>query len=275
MVTLTDQAALAVALARARATAAGRPAHVVDLLIGLAEEPDGVAGRRLAEQVSAVVALAAHALPPRLAPLDVTVSWAVAKAAPRPAGTGDLLGAAREAGGTDLVDTLAAVGLSLPDRSPDSEEWGWNDPRWGRLLDFWGCNHAPGPASETLGLRPPTDPDPGLTSEAARAVAVTRAVAGGAVDLLVAVSANTVHLTQAAIGDPVMTIAALVALLERGERERAGDDWDRGLAVVLDAAHTFRANAPVSADDLVRAAAVVGGTGPALVLQELEDRFRG
>jgi len=270
---LTDQAAVAVALARARACAAHRPGHVVDLLVGLAEEPDGVAGRTLADRVSAVVALAAHPLPPRLAPLDVAVSWAEAEAAPRPAGTGDLLDAALQLGGAELADILDAVGLSAVDvENVHSDDSGWNDPRWGRLLDVWGQNGRPGRASETLGLRPPTDPEPGLTREAARAVAVTRGMAGGAVDLLVAVAASSEHVGDAVLGDPVVTIAALVALLERGARERAGDDWDRGLEAVLDAARTFRGNAPVSADDLVRAAAVAGGAGPAAVLEELERR---
>lgn len=267
---LTDQGALAVALARARAAAADRPAQVVDLLVGLAEEPDGVAGRLLAGRVSAVVALSAHPPPPRLAPLDVAVSWAAAEAAPRPAGTGDLLDAALQVGGAELADVLDAVGLSATDVQPPGDmDWGWNDPRWGRLLDVWSQEGRPGPASETLGLRPPTDPDPGLTPEAARAVAVTRAIAGGAVDLLLAVAASTGHVPDAIPGDPVVTIAALVALLERGARERAGGDWDRGLEAVLDAARTFRGTAPVSADDLVRAAAVAGGVGPAAVLEEM------
>lgn len=273
---LTDQAVVAVALARSRASAAGRSASVVDLLIGLAEEPDGVAGRTLGERVSAVVALAAHPLPPRLAPLDVAVSWALAEAAPRPGGTGDLLDAALQVGGAELADILDAVELGTDGcssgRTTVAVERGDRELAQAER-DLLLLAEADGAASETVGLRPPTDPDRTLSQEAALAVARTRAMAAGAVGLLLAAAGGSRHDDpDHLLPAPEDLLAALAALARRGAPERTGEGWDLGVDTVLRAARTWRAPEPATTHDLVRAAEVAGGAGPAALLEEVWRR---
>jgi len=273
---LTDQAVVAVALARGRASAASRPASVVDLLIGLAEEPDGVAGRTLGERVSAVVALSARALPPRLAPMDVAVSWALAEAAPRPGGTGDLLDAALQVGGADLADVLDAVGFGADRIS--SSQMTVSSARGDRQhaqaeRDLFLLAEADGAASETVGLRPPTDPDRTLSQEAALAVARTRAMAAGAVGLLLAAAGGSRHDDpDHLLPAPEDLLAAVATLARRGAPERAGEGWDLGVDTVLRAARTWRAPEPATTHDLVRAAEVAGGSGPAALLEEVWRR---
>jgi hypothetical protein len=152
---LTDQALVAVKLARVEG---GERASAVDLLRGLAAEPDGAAGQLLRDRASAVAALVDLSQPPALVGLDVVLLDASAAAAPRPVATLDLLYAALDAGGDALERLLTATGWEPADL---------------RALP-------PGPAGETLGL----GADPRISPLAATAVARTRAAGGGAVELL-------------------------------------------------------------------------------------------
>lgn len=238
--TLTDQAVVAIAVARATAAAAGRDPTVADLLLGLAAEPDGVAGRLLRRRESALAALGDRPLPPRLAPLAVARDWAVADARPRPAWTRDLLSAAVEAGGAELADLLAAVGVDRAEVTP-----------WAGL----GGN-------ETVGLQAPGAGPPGLTLAASRVVARVRARAGGALDLVIALAEDPA--APPGLPDPE-TLAAVRAGLERGGTDGR---WDAGLDAVLDAARRWRGGQDVDTADLVAAATVAGGEGPGRLLDE-------
>jgi hypothetical protein len=226
---LTDQALVAVALARAHAAGTARTPHVADLLVGLAAEPDGLAGRLLREREGAAIRLRERGALPRLAPLSVATGWAADDARPRAATTLDLLRAALEAGGGELRDLLDAVGLG----------------------DLAAPVIPPEQAGETLGLRPPTDPEPGLSAEAALAIARTRALAGGAADLLLAIGRGP----QA---DSVAPLPDLTGAVARGD--------DAGLDAVVGAARAWRGDEPVTTGDLVRAALAVGGDGPRSLL---------
>lgn len=257
---LTDQALVAVALARAGAAAADRTPTVVDLLIGLAEESDGVAGRLLRDEQRGLVTLHSRPISPRMARMNVAIRWAVPEATPRPVGTGDLLAATLEVGGSELADALDAAGITagsdLIMRPPQGERpAGW-PPLWDNPLSV---------ANETVGLRPPTEPDPDMSVEAALAVARTRALAGGAVDLLVVVADGSQRDARAApLPDSRRLALAVQRLLPRGEA--ASSRWDLGLDAVLDAARTWRAGEPIDTTDLIRAALTSGGSGPKAVL---------
>lgn len=257
---LTDQALVAVTLARQHAAVAGRVATVADLVLGLSQEPDGSAGRVLRQRESAVVALARHPLPPRLAPLDVALSWAADDAVPRPACTLDLLAAAVEAGGAELADVLDTVGLPASDLLPE-----------GREADG-GSHERQYPGTETVGFDPRGGSAAPLTLDAALAVARTRAVAGGAVALLLAVAhgPQAEEPGQRPLPGREEVAEALGRVRARGEPERAGTRWDPGLAAVLHAARVWRGEGRVSAADLVRAAVLAGGEGPGAVLDEAD-----
>lgn len=226
-VRLTDQALVAVAVARAGARE--RPETVADLLLGLAIEPEGAAGRQLREQPSGLAALQkrVEAPLPALAPLGVAVDWAAKDADPRPAATGDLLEAALEAGGSELADLLDACGLQLVRRA-NSAGVPWPD--------------AAGHPLETFGYDPSGTV---FTPPAARAVARARAVAGGPAALvaLLALEDDSLPLDVEALSGA----AAAVDLA-------AGD-----LDAAVDAAVAAGMGGRVDALDLLRAALTVGG----------------
>lgn len=260
-VKLTDQALVAVALARRGAEAAGRSAHVADLLVGLGAEADGVAGRLLGEHASALTALAGRlaVAPPRLPALEVALRWAAGDVGPRPLGTIDLLLAAIEVGGSDLADLLDGCGL------PRAALAGAQRPA---ATPLWAApdSHA---LTETYGLDPSaTD----LTPAAARAVARTRAVGGGAVTLVAALAGEASTDPDAVPLDPDALRERLHRLAPRGApaqalERRGDDDWDAGVEAVLEGAwRTRHGDGPLGPVDLLRAAALVGGRGPARLL---------
>jgi len=247
---LTDQAVVAVALARARAAREARRATVLDLVLGLAEEREGVAGRLLDGHASgAIVLLATRSAPPGLAPLDVAVRWAAEAALPRPADTSDLLAAATEVGGSEFRDTLSAVNPPLAEL------------RWPAGLS-WPSPLAP----ETFGLGAPGDLDEMLTPVGARAVARTRAMAGGAVELVRMLADDPRdELRQWNLPSTDDLVGSLQRLQRDGIPAAEGDAWDRGLEPVLEAARRL-GTGRLPAEDLLRAAVLAGGTGPLALL---------
>lgn len=243
LVRLTDQAVVAVALARAAARA--EPPTVAHLLLGLATESEGRAGVRLRERASAAADLHRRALSTPAPPLDAALTAASRRAAGRAATTVDLLDAAVEIGGDDVADLLAAAGYHR-----DLDGWLPSDP-----AEDW-FEHP-----ETYGFNPAGDPV--LDPAAARIVAQVRAVDGGAVELLVAAAAAPDAGLD--IADPSALVAAA------GRLRRRGDRWDTGLGAVVEAARTLGEGESVSIRDLVRAALVAGGDGPRLVLEFTEQ----
>lgn len=258
-VRLTDQALVAVALARRHARAGGREPRVSDLVVGLATEPEGTAGRLLAGHASAASALATRSgtAPPRLPPLDVAVGWAGGEVGQRPAGTVDLLLAALETGSADLADLLERCGL------PVAVLAGVQRPAAAPLRDA-----AEGDAlAETYGF------DPGGTEAepaAARAVARTRAVGGGALTLLAALAVEAAIQPETVPLDTDELAGRFAALPDRGWRsvgQAADGDWDAGLEAVVGAARRIRApGRPLHPLDLLRSAALAGGRGPTRLL---------
>ena len=255
LVRLTDQALVAVTTARAITAAPRDPdsgdAPVVEppsvdppvhtLLLGLAAEPDGVAGALLRDHQGALTGVQSRSAPP-LPGLRTVLHWTATDPSrtSRPLSTGELLAAAVEVGGSDLRDTLpelplteiAARGIALV-RSPA------------------GVSH------ETYGLR---IDDRTLEPAAALAMARTRAGGDGAALLLVALAEVC---DPRLLGDPEELADRL--LRRRYGRGGAADaDLDR----VLQAAHRFRGDAVVRCEDLVDAAAIVGGRDVAAVLDE-------
>jgi len=266
---LTDQALVAVVLARAAAAAAGRDATVADLLVGLAEEPEGVAGRVLQGAEAVAVRLRAHPPSPRLPALEIALRWAADDVTGRPLGTADLLAAAVEVGGSELADLLAAV-----DGAWVAHLVGDLPPRPGpgraaRLAAAWGDRLGPG--AETLGLRPPGDPEPGLTAAAGRVVAHARAAGGGALDLVLAVAASVRPDDPARDllfpGEPLPGDDDLpdVDRLLMAAQRLAADAQDPDLGAVVRAA-VATTPSPATEADLVRAAFLLGGPSvPALL----------
>lgn len=258
-VRLTDQALVAVTLARQHAAAGGRAPQVADLLVGLATEPDGTAGRVLAAHASAASALATRsgAAPPRLPALDVAVGWAAGEVGERPVGTVDLLLAALEVGADDLTDLLERCGL------PAGALATVRPPAAAPLRDA-----AEGDAlAETYGLDPA-----GAEAEpaAARAVARTRAVGGGALTLLAALAVEAATHPEAVPLDPG-ELATRFAALPGAERRTVGPpadgDWDAGVEAVVEAAGRIRRpGRPLRPLDLLRSAALAGGRGAAHLL---------
>lgn len=254
---LTDQALVAVAVGHAHARAAVRTPTVADLLLGLAQEADGAAGQFLRTSEGPLTALAMRSLPPRLAPLDVARTWAVADRTPLPVWTVDLLAAVVEAGGTELRDLLATVGLEPAALTPA------DDLR--RALGRGGYRELGRRtvARETVGLRPPGAATGPLTPAADRAVASVRAVGGGAVDLLLAMADDpAVDVALPALGE-LAAAWARVAPAAGG----LGAPWDAGLDAVVHAATTWCAGRRVEPADLVAAAVVAGGEGPGRLLE--------
>lgn len=241
---MTDQALVAITVARRVGEEHHRHATALDLLIGLAAEAEGRAGVVLRALPSAAARLSdrAASAPPGLPPLEDVVAHAGAEEPARPVPTSGLLTALLESGGADLVDLLTACGY---------------DARalYRRATDDTGI----GP--ETFGL----GSDPDLAGDAAVAVARVRAAAGGAVDLVLAIAA--VPGTEELVTEDPEGLAAVLAMLHRhGEPERAGADWDRGLDGVLAAVRTW-CEPPIGARDLLRTAIVAGGHGPARLLE--------
>jgi hypothetical protein len=206
-VPLTDQARVAVHMARALADAQGTRPNVAHLVAGLAGEPEGIAGGALrlvhgevAPRIAAHPALDALALPP-LETADVALPVMA-----RPCWTLELLQAALRVGGADLAHLLAECGADL----------GAGDD----LLE----HRMPGP--ETLGdvLEAPETYgrlsllDRGFSHEADLAVARTRARAGDSADLLgwLAADEATVNALSTAPAVPVDRVVARAMLSDLG-----------------------------------------------------------
>lgn len=259
-VRLTDQALVAVAAARRLAAQRDRQATAGELLVGLASEPDGRAGRLLRAQANAVPRLAdeverhAGALPP----VETVVAAAADLATPRPPSTADLLATVLESGGPPAVALLEACGYEpralYRAAAPD-------DPASGARL-----------SSETLGLRPESEPDPGLTPAAAVAVARVRAAAGGAADLVVAVAESGASEAGALLPCDAEDLSAHLAELRRRSPRT---EWDGGLEAAVAAARAWHGSGRATAADLLRGAIAAGGTGPSALLEEARSRALG
>ena len=240
---LTDQAAVAVALARV--VAGDRPPTIAHLLAGLAAENEGRAGVRLRERASAAAVLTDRAPTAPAPPLNQAVQVALERAAERAATTVDLLDAAVAVGGDDVADLVTSAGYHR-----DLDGWVVGD-----TAEQW-FEHA-----ETFGFHP--EGDAVFDASASRVVAQVRAVAGGAVELLLAAAAAPD--ADVLNADP-SALAAVAAQLER-----AGRPSDAGLDAVIAAATTLAEGDAVTVGDLVRAALVAGGDAPRLVL-DLADK---
>jgi hypothetical protein len=234
---LTDQSVVAVALAgRAAGTASPTIGH---LLIGLASEHEGRAGRRLRERGSAAAHLIEHAAQATAPPLTAAVDRARAAAAPRAATTVDLLDAAVAAGGDQIADLLVRAGYHR-----DLDGWLAGDP-----AEQWFEE------AETYGFQPDGEGD--LDRAASRIVAQVRAVQGGAVAVVIAAAAAP----DAVLDSPdPQTLAGIASRLRTPVAS-----WDSGLEAVVRAAETLREGPLVTVRDLLRAALVAGGDGPRLV----------
>ena len=239
---LTDQAAVAVALARA--AAGERPATVADLLAGLAAEGEGRAGTRLRDRASAAAVLADRARTTPAPALEEAIRAAASRAGDRAATTVDLLDAAVTVGGAEVADLLDGAGYHR-----DLDGWLVGDAGEG-----W-FEHP-----ETYGFQPGGDAV--CDASAGRVVAQVRAVAGGAVEVLIAAAAAP---DSEVLGVDPSALAAVAARLDGATRPS-----DAGLATVLAAAATLAEGEAVTVGDLVRAALVAGGDAPRLVL-ELAD----
>lgn len=237
---LTDQAAVAVAVARAASPDEPTVGH---LLIGLATETEGRAGRRLRERATAVALLTERAGSCPAPPLTTALGQAAQHAGRRAVSTVDLLDAAVRVGGDDLSDLLERVGYQ-------------------RDLDGWllgGVEQTWFDAAETLGWSPGGDDT--LDPVASRVAAQARAVGGGAVEVLIAAAAAP------ELGDD-LDPESLAGAAGRLERTQA---WDAGLDAVV-ATAALLADPPASLRDLVRAALIAGGDGPRRVLEAAKDR---
>lgn len=255
---LTDQALVAVTAARGAAGA--QRATVVHLLVGLATESDGVAARALRRQDAAVACLfgLAASASPRLPCLETAVGWAADAVSGRPLWTSDLLLAALEVGGADLADLLERCDvdpLDLAVARPDA------------LAPWAVVAQGADALTETFGHDPR---DTTATPPAARAIARARALGGSAVALLVALAVEQPLARDAIPLDPDELAQRLyderhssAATLVRARPDEA----DHGVDAVLRAAARIRTpDSPVVPLDLLRAAALAGGTRPAALL---------
>lgn len=263
-VRLTDQGLVAVTVATSTAAAHGRTATAADLLIGLATESEGWAGHLLRRTERGAVRLAERAgsPPPGLEPMEAVIADAARRAAPRPPGTFDLLRSALTVGGDDVDDLLAACGIDEAALWPDPDLAGE------AVAELWAAADEAlwGPTSETVTLSEPDGPE--LTPGAARAVGRTRAAAGGAVDLVFAITTATEAEARPLLhGLEGIQLAAARTDLERHDPAAAGDDWDLGLDAVLSAAAVLARDRPVTTADLLHAALVAGGAGPITILE--------
>jgi hypothetical protein len=261
-VRLTDQALVAVVLARETAAAQRREATALDVLIGLGAEPDGWAGQLLRQRSAALVVLADRAAspPPALAPLDEVVAAAADRALPRPPGTRDLLAAVLTVGGDDVDDLLAACGYAGGDLWPATAD----DPGRGGAApaeELWLG------AEETVTLVGPGLPV--LTPAAARAVGRVRAIAGGALALLEQLVGEHAGSGDGTVGEAtVLGALAARAHLERAEPAAAASTpHDAGLDPVLAVAADLAAGRAATTADLLHALLLAGGTGPLQALR--------
>lgn len=238
---LTDQAAVAVAVARAAAPGDPTVGH---LLIGLATEPEGRAGRRLRERTTAVALLTQRAGGCPAPPLPVALSRAAQHVGRRAVSTVDLLDAAVRVAGDDLTDLLEQVGYHR-----DLDGWLLGDPEQDWFED-----------AETYGFQPSGDAT--MDRSASRVVAQVRAVDGGAIHLLIA----GVAAPDGPQGPDPRALAEVAARLRS-----ATGSWDAGLDAVLRAAGTICDGPVVTVRDLVRATLVAGGDGPPLVLRLADE----
>ena len=241
---LTDQAAVAVALARS--VAGAREPTVAHLLVGLTTEPEGRAGRRLRERASAAAALIERAPATPAPPLNGVLQAAVARAGSRAATTVDLLDATTAGGGSDIEDLLVQAGYHR-----DLDGWLASDPEEDWFED-----------AETYGLDPGGDVL--LDRAAARVVAQVRAVNGGGIEVLIAASAAP---DSGVDGPDPRDLAAVARRLNARRTGNSQPGWDAGLDAVLAAAVTLHEGNQVSVRDLMRAALVAGGDGPRLILE--------
>lgn len=247
---VTDQALAALRIA---ATGALRHRETVgDLLIGLAIEPEGLAGPLLRERPGALADLqAVGAAVAPLAPTSVALQWAAGDVAGRPLWTVDLLIAAVEVGGSDLADLLERCGLDPGRlRSPARPSALPASP-----ADAQRC------LAETWGFDPS---DRRHTLAAGRAIARTRAVDGGAVTLVLALAVEASMLGDVPVDPDEVELRWAGALRQR--TQAADRPWDAGLDAVLHAAAQLRGAQPLRATDLLLAAVLVGGSGPAFLL---------
>lgn len=251
---LTDQALVASTVADQVAQRHARPASAADVLVGLASETDGWAGRLLRGHASASARLVERAgsAPGGLPSAPQVLARAEPRAAPRPAATADVLAAVLEVGGSDVTDLLSASGL---------------DP-----AALYRATDGAGSGGETRGLGAQRDRD--LDTIAGLAVARVRAEDGGAVELLLQLAA-TAGDDELLPCDADELVRVRERLQTRGRPAPADPPWDRGLQAVLTAARHWREGAPVSPRDLVRAAVIAGGEGPATLLDAaVEQRQR-
>lgn len=261
---LTDQALVAVTLARQVAGQHGRSVTAADLVIGLGSEPEGWAGHLLRRREGSLIALAGRAgsLPPALATLEQLIADAAEHAAPRPPGTHDLLRSALVVGGEDLVDLLESCGFSPAELWPAEEEV--PDVAY-RAEALWA------PTSETVTLDDPHGL--ALSPAAVRAVGRTRAMAGGSVDLLIALASGPDTDLEALVGRVGgLELALARADLERHDPAAADEGWDRGLDEVLAAAAVLARDRRATPADLLHATLVAGGPGPLAVLDSARSR---
>lgn len=240
--TMTDQAAVAVALARS--LAGPSEPTLAHLLVGLVTEPEGRAGRRLRERASAAATLSERGATAPAPPLFEALGRAATASGSRAATTVDLLDAALRSGGNDVEDLLAGAGYQR-----DLDGWLTGDPD-----DDWFED------AETYGWHP--DGEETLDRSASRVVAQVRAVDGGAVEVLIAAAAAPDADSLSA--DP-RDLAAVAGRLGAGRPRPA--TWDAGLDAVLTTARTLCDGRTATVRDLVRAAVVAGGDGPKLVLE--------
>ena len=233
---LTDQAAVAVALAKAGAVG-GQPS-IGHLLVGLATEPDGRAGRRLRERATAVWELSQRVATVPTRPAADALSAAALAAKSVVVDTVALLDAAIRTGGGDVADLLETCGFhrDLDGWLPGATQW-FDDP-------------------ETLGWSPTGDDV--LDPVASRVAAVVRAIDGGAVDVVIAAVAAPE--TDLAHLDPAV-LATAAGGLPRTKH------WDAGLDAVIAAAPLLSDGHRASVHDLLRAALVAGGEGPRRLLR--------
>lgn len=238
-VRLTDQALAAVSLARAVASSDQVTAAM--LLVGLAAEPDGRAGRLLRDRASAAAVLTERAGAIPSSSLDDVLRHAVDAARKRPIATGDLLRAVVEVGGTDVQDLLDHAGydiaaLMAPAGASDAETFAWGS-------------------------------DTELDAEAAVVVSQVRALDGGAVDLVLAVAETA---TGERLHLDAEQLRARRALGLRSTPVAGAGAWDAGLQAVVQAAALIRRGDQTTAMDLLIAASVAGGEGPRFMLEEAE-----
>lgn len=236
---LTDQAAVAVAVARSAAAAEPSVGH---LLIGLATEPEGRAGRRLRERATAVALLVDRAGHCPAPPLSTALAAAARHAADRAVSTVDLLDAAVRTGGSDVTDLLEQVGYHR-----DLDGWLLGDAE-----ETWFDD------AETLGWSPAGDA--ALDPVASRVAAQVRAVGGGAVHVLIAAAAAP----ELGVDLDPETLAGAAHRLE------PTPSWDAGLDAVVATAPLLAEQPPASLRDLLRAALIAGGDGPRRVLEAAE-----